>query len=85
MKNYYRGSKFKFTFGSCLVFLLLILVILAISYGMSVLLVGAGMWALCKLGVIAAWTWKQAALWALVIEIVLGFLRTIVRNVKGND
>ena len=84
MKNYYsRGSKF--TFGGCLIFLLLILVILAISYGMSVLLVGAGMWALCKLGVIAAWTWKQAALWALVIEIVLGFLRTIVRNVKSNN
>lgn len=81
--NYKRGSKF--TLGSCLVFLLLILVILAIGYGMSVLLVGAGMWALCKLGVIAAWTWKQAALWALVIEIALGFLRTIVRNVKGND
>ena len=84
MKNYYsRGSKF--TFGGCLVFLLLILVILAISYGMSVLLVGAGMWALCKLGVITVWTWKQAALWALVIEIALGFLRTIVKNVKGND
>ena len=84
MKNYYsRGSKF--TFGGCLIVLLLILVILAISYGMSVLLVGAGMWALCKLGVIAAWTWKQAALWALVIEIVLGFLRTIARNVKSNN
>lgn len=84
MKINYRKSQ-KFTFGGCLVFLLLILVIFAISYGMSVLLVGAGMWALCKLGVIAAWTWKQAALWALVIEIALGFLRTIVRNVKGND
>lgn len=84
MKINYRKSQ-KLTFGGCLVFLLLILVILAISYGMSVLLVGAGMWALCKLGVIAAWSWKQAALWALVIEIALGFLRTIVRNVKGND
>lgn len=83
--NFNYNKKPEFTLGGCLVFLLILLVALAIGYGISVLLVGAGMWALCKLGVIAAWTWKQAALWALVIEIALGFLRTIVRNVKGND
>ena len=84
MKINYRKSQ-KFTFGGCILFLLLILICLAIGYGISVLLCGLGLWAFCKLGIIATWTWKQAALWALVIEIALGFLRTISRNVKSND
>ena len=65
--------------------ILIVGIVLAISYGMSVLLCGLGLWALCKLGVLATWTWKQAALWAIVIEIVLGFLRTIFGGKKNSD
>lgn len=65
--------------------ILIVLIVLAISYGMSVLLCGLGLWALCKLGVIATWTWKQAALWAIVIEVAIGFLRTIFGGKKNND
>ena len=65
--------------------ILIVLIVIAISYGMSVLLCGLGLWALCKLGVLTTWTWKQAALWAIVIEIVLGFLRTIFGGKKNND
>ncbi len=53
------------------------LIILAIVYGVSVLLCGLGLWALCTLGVITAWTWKQALLWAIVIEVAIAFLRSI--------
>lgn len=70
---------------SVILFVLLVLVVLAISYGVSVLLCGFGLWALCKLGVIAAWTWKQAALWAIVIEVAISFLRAIFVGKKNND
>lgn len=62
-----------------------VILILAIGYGISVLLCGLGLWALCKLGVIAAWTWKQAALWAIVIEVAIGFLRSIFGTKKSSD
>lgn len=52
-----------------------VVAIMAICYGFSILLVGLGLWALCKLGVIAAWTWKQAALWAIVLSIVSSFFK----------
>lgn len=65
--------------------ILAFILILAISYGMLVLLCGLGLWALCKLGVIATWTWKQAALWAIVIEVAIGFLRCIFGGKKNND
>lgn len=65
--------------------ILAFILILAISYGMFVLLCGLGLWALCKLGVIATWTWKQVALWAIVIEVVIGFLRCIFGGKKNND
>ena len=65
--------------------ILLIVLILAIGYGISVLLCGLGLWALCKLGVIAAWTWKQAALWAIIIEVAIAFLRCIFGTKKSND
>lgn len=55
---------------------IVVVAIMAICYGFSVLLVGFGLWALCKLGVIAAWTWKQAALWAIVLTIVSSFFKT---------
>jgi hypothetical protein len=55
---------------------IVVVVIMAICYGFSILLVGFGLWALCKLGVIAAWTWKQAALWAIVLSIVGSFFKT---------
>ena len=70
---------------SVILFVLLVLLILAIRYGVSVLLCGFGLWALCKLGVIAAWTWKQAALWAIVIEVAISFLRAIFVGKKNND
>lgn len=70
---------------SVILFVLLVLLILAISYGVSVLFCGFGLWALCKLGVIAAWTWKQAALWAIVIEVAISFLRAIFVGKKNND
>ena len=62
--------------------ILIFIVILAIGYGVSVLLCGLGLWALCKLGVIAAWTWKEAALWAIVIEVALTLLSSIFGGVK---
>lgn len=65
--------------------ILIVLIVLAICYGVSVLLCGLGLWALCKLGVIATWTWKQAALWAIVIEVAISFLRTIFGGKKNND
>lgn len=70
---------------SVILFVLLVLIVLAISYGASVLLCGLGLWALCKLGVIATWTWKQAALWAIVIEVAISFLRAILVGKKNND
>lgn len=70
---------------SVILFVLLVLVVLAISYGMSVLLCSLGLWALCKLGVIATWTWKQAALWAIIIEVAISFLRAIFCGKKNND
>lgn len=70
---------------SVILFVLLVLIVLAISYGASVLLCGLGLWALCKLGVIATWTWEQAALWAIVIEVAIGFLRAIFCGKKNND
>lgn len=70
---------------SVILFVLLVLVVLAISYGMSVLFCSLGLWAICKLGVIATWTWKQAALWAIVIEVAISFLRAIFVGKKNND
>ena len=84
MKINYRKTK-KYTLGGCLVFLLLVLAFIAIGYGISLALVGIGMWALCKLGVIAAWTWKEAALWTIVIEIGLSFLCSVVNRIKSKD
>lgn len=48
-----------------------IVAIIAISYGVSVLFTALGMWALTKAGILAAWTWKQAALVAIVVMLVL--------------
>lgn len=70
--------------GKVIIGLFTILIILAISYGISVLLCGIGLWALCTLGVIAVWTWKQAALWAIVIEVIISFLRYIFGGKKNN-
>ena len=70
---------------SVILFVLLVLLILALSYGISVLFCGLGLWALYKLGVIVTWTWKQAALWAIVIEVAISFLRAIFVGKKNND
>lgn len=50
-----------------------IIVTIAIIYGASILLTALGMWALTKAGILAAWTWKQAALIAIVVTLVLSF------------
>lgn len=49
----------------------IIVIATAIDYGASVLLTAIGMWTLTKLGVLTAWTWKQASLWAIILTIVL--------------
>lgn len=59
-----------------LITFIVVVAIMAICYGFSTLLVGLVLWALCKLGVIAVWTWKQAALWAIVITIISSFFKT---------
>lgn len=70
---------------SVTLFVLLVLIVLALSYGISILLCGLGLWALCKLGVIATWTWKRAVLWAIIIEVAISFLRAIFSGKKNND
>lgn len=47
-----------------------VLLTIAISYGIIVLLTALGMWALVHLGVLSAWTWKQASLWAIILTII---------------
>lgn len=54
--------------------ILLIALIIAIGYGSTFLFVCIVMWALAKLGVIGAWTYGQAALWALIAYVVYMFL-----------
>lgn len=47
-----------------------VIIVIAISYGVTVLLSALGLWALVHLGVLTAWTWKQAALVAIIICII---------------
>ena len=47
-----------------------VLLTIAISYGIIVLLTALGMWALVHLGVLSAWTWNQASLWAIILTII---------------
>lgn len=54
--------------------ILLVALILAIGYGSTFLFVCIVMWALAKLGIIGAWTYGQAALWALIAYVVYMFL-----------
>ena len=83
--NYKYRTGSNHTVAKVVAVIAIVLIVLALSYGMSVLLCGLGLWALCKLGVIAAWTWKQAALWAIVIEVAIGFLRCIFGTKKSSD
>ncbi len=48
----------------------LVIITIAISYGITVLLSALGLWALVHLGVLSAWTWKQAALVAIIVCII---------------
>lgn len=48
----------------------IVIIVIAIAYGATVLLSALGLWALVKLGVLTAWTWKQAALVAIIISII---------------
>lgn len=60
--------------GAGIAGVLLIALILALRYGTSFGFVCIVMWALAKLGVIGAWTYGQAALWALIAYIIYIFL-----------
>lgn len=60
--------------GAGIAGVLLIALILALGYGTSFGFVCIVMWALAKLGVIGAWTYGQAALWALIVYIISIFL-----------
>lgn len=43
----------------------------AIIYGASLLITVIGMWALTEAGILAAWTWKQAALVAIAVMVII--------------
>lgn len=60
--------------GAGIAGVLLIALILALGYGTSFGFVRIVMWALAKLSVIEAWTYGQAALWALIVYIIYIFL-----------
>lgn len=59
-----------------------IIIVIAISYGATVLFSALGLWTLVKLGVLTAWTWKQAALVAIVVCIIEIFTTKTVRVKK---
>ena len=59
-----------------------IILILGLGYGINILIVAAIMWTLCKLGIILMWTWKQAALWAIILTIVCSLLSSIFKGDK---
>lgn len=48
----------------------IVIIVIAISYGITVLLSALGLWALVHLGILSAWTWKQAALVAIIVCII---------------
>ncbi len=54
----------------------IVIIVIAISYGIAVLLSALGLWALVHLGVLSAWTWKQAALVAIVLSVIGSFFKT---------
>ena len=56
-----------------LITIAIIVIAIAIDYGLSVLLTAIGLWTLTKLGVLTAWTWRQASLWAIIVTMILGF------------
>ena len=58
--------------------LFIIFFTIGIGYGMCVLFCGVSMWALCELGIIATWTWKQAALWAILLYIIWAILKGLI-------
>lgn len=47
-----------------------IIIAIAILYGIMVLLSALGLWVLVHLGILSAWTWKQAALVAIILCII---------------
>lgn len=78
-----KGSIAKIA-GAGIAGILLIALILAIGYGSTFLFVCIVMRALAKLGVIGAWTYGQAALWALIAYVIYMFLPKPNRG-KSND
>lgn len=64
--------------------ILLIALIIALGYGATFGFVCIVMWALAKLGIIGAWTYGQAALWALIAYVVYVFLPKPNKG-KSND
>ncbi len=60
-----------------IVTLVILFLAIGVGYGICVLFCGLGMWALCGLGIIATWTWKQAALWGILLYIVWTIFKCI--------
>lgn len=79
----YRNAKYTgMTVG---VIILILIVSIAIGYGVSVGLCGLVMWALFKLGIIEAWTWGQAALWGIILYVGFSILKSIFGSKKSDD
>lgn len=78
-----KGSIAKIA-GAGIAGILLIALILALGYGTTFGFVCIVMWALAKLGVIGAWTYGQAALWALIAYVIYMFLPK-PHSGKSND
>ena len=58
----------------------IIIVMIAISYGVCVLFTALGLWALVKLGELTFWTWKQAALIAIIMMIGLTLINSTAKR-----
>lgn len=79
----YRSAKY--TGMAVGAFILILIISIAIGYGVSVGLCGLVMWALFKLGVIEAWTWGQAALWGIILYVGFSILKSIFGGKKSDD
>ena len=75
----------KYTGMALVAFILILIAMVALGYGVTVGFCGLVMWALAKLGIIGAWTWGQASMWALVVYIVWLGLKSIFSSGKSDN
>ena len=75
----------KYTGIALVAFILILIAMVALGYGVTVGLCGLVMWVLAKLGIIGAWTWGQASMWALVVYIVWLGLKSIFSSGKSDN